>query len=133
MWRKTGGGPDDYTYGNVHCGETSVRNRLGKMAEWSNAAVLKTVEQRCSGGSNPSLSANKQKLQGFDFIEAFFVFVGQAELVRAQTYKHKKEDSHCEPCNFGLFARALRRAKGMGKRSVANPFQRLALCKIFEH
>ncbi len=27
------------------------------MAEWSNAAVLKTVDQRWSGGSNPSLSA----------------------------------------------------------------------------
>ena len=27
------------------------------MAEWSNAAVLKTVEVRASGGSNPSLSA----------------------------------------------------------------------------
>ena len=30
---------------------------LGKMAEWSIAAVLKTVELRGSGGSNPSLSA----------------------------------------------------------------------------
>ena len=30
------------------------------MAEWSNAAVLKTVEVKASGGSNPSLSA-KQK------------------------------------------------------------------------
>ena len=29
------------------------------MAEWSIAAVLKTVELRGSGGSNPSLSANK--------------------------------------------------------------------------
>ena len=29
------------------------------MAEWSIAAVLKTVEVRASGGSNPSLSANK--------------------------------------------------------------------------
>ncbi len=28
------------------------------MAEWSNAAVLKTVEAKVSGGSNPSLSAN---------------------------------------------------------------------------
>ena len=28
------------------------------MAEWSIAAVLKTVEVRASGGSNPSLSAN---------------------------------------------------------------------------
>ncbi len=29
------------------------------MAEWSNAAVLKTVDLHGSGGSNPSLSANK--------------------------------------------------------------------------
>ena len=33
------------------------------MAEWSIAAVLKTVELRGSGGSNPSLSANKTKSQ----------------------------------------------------------------------
>ena len=31
----------------------------GKMAEWSNAAVLKTVDLHGSGGSNPSLSATK--------------------------------------------------------------------------
>ena len=30
------------------------------MAERSNAAVLKTVEGHTSGGSNPSLSANKR-------------------------------------------------------------------------
>tara|TARA_B100001057_G_scaffold347294_1_gene348604 strand:- start:132 stop:263 length:132 start_codon:yes stop_codon:yes gene_type:complete len=29
----------------------------GELAEWSNAAVLKTVEPKGSGGSNPSLSA----------------------------------------------------------------------------
>ena len=29
----------------------------GEMAEWSIAAVLKTVEVKASGGSNPSLSA----------------------------------------------------------------------------
>ncbi len=29
------------------------------MAEWSNAAVLKTVEGHTSGGSNPSSSAKK--------------------------------------------------------------------------
>ncbi len=29
------------------------------MAEWSIAAVLKTVEGNTSGGSNPSLSANQ--------------------------------------------------------------------------
>ena len=32
---------------------------IGEMAEWSIAAVLKTVEVRASGGSNPSLSAIK--------------------------------------------------------------------------
>ena len=31
----------------------------GEMAEWSIAAVLKTVEGNTSGGSNPSLSAKK--------------------------------------------------------------------------
>ncbi len=30
---------------------------IGEMAEWSNAAVLKTVEGHTSGGSNPSFSA----------------------------------------------------------------------------
>ena len=33
---------------------------FGELAEWSIAAVLKTVEVRASGGSNPSLSAPKQ-------------------------------------------------------------------------
>ena len=36
------------------------------MAEWSNAAVLKTVDLRGSGGSNPSLSAQRN-LQEIDF------------------------------------------------------------------
>ena len=31
------------------------------MAEWSNAAVLKTVDLNGSGGSNPSLSAEKRR------------------------------------------------------------------------
>ena len=36
-----------------------VKRKLtsGEMAEWSIAAVLKTVEGNTSGGSNPSLSA----------------------------------------------------------------------------
>ena len=34
---------------------------LGEMAEWSIAAVLKTVELRGSGGSNPSLSAKRKE------------------------------------------------------------------------
>ena len=31
----------------------------GEMAEWSNAAVLKTVDCYRSGGSNPSFSAKR--------------------------------------------------------------------------
>lgn len=34
--------------------------KTGKMAEWSIAAVLKTVDLRGSGGSNPSLSAKAE-------------------------------------------------------------------------
>ena len=49
---------------------THLRNKsTGEMAEWSIAAVLKTVELRGSGGSNPSLSATEscksQDLQDF--------------------------------------------------------------------
>ncbi|CCX47914.1 putative uncharacterized protein [Bacteroides sp. CAG:927] len=40
-------------------------NHLGEMAEWSIAAVLKTVEGHTSGGSNPSLSAIKPDYQAF--------------------------------------------------------------------
>ena len=35
------------------------------MAEWSMAAVLKTVVQQCTGGSNPSSSASKPADAGF--------------------------------------------------------------------
>ena len=38
---------------------------FGEMAEWSNAAVLKTVDLHGSGGSNPSLSAINLENQGF--------------------------------------------------------------------
>ena len=37
----------------------------GEVAEWSIAAVLKTVEGHTSGGSNPSLSAIKPDYQAF--------------------------------------------------------------------
>ena len=37
------------------------------MAEWSNAAVLKTVEGHTSGGSNPSLSAESPRQRATKF------------------------------------------------------------------
>ena len=36
---------------------------IGELAEWSNAAVLKTVDLNGSGGSNPSLSATSADYQ----------------------------------------------------------------------
>ena len=42
----------------------------GEMAEWSNAAVLKTVEGHTSGGSNPSFSAKKTGTATFRFFYA---------------------------------------------------------------
>ena len=38
---------------------STLEKRFGEMAEWSIAAVLKTVVLRGTGGSNPSLSARK--------------------------------------------------------------------------
>ena len=46
------------------------------MAEWSIAAVLKTVELRGSGGSNPSLSATRKVFtEGCDLSQPFFIEV----------------------------------------------------------
>ena len=48
---------------DLHNSEKSSTFALdfGKMAEWSIAAVLKTVDLHGSGGSNPSLSAQIQR------------------------------------------------------------------------
>ena len=40
---------------------STLEKRFGEMAEWSIAAVLKTVVLRGTGGSNPSLSAGTTK------------------------------------------------------------------------
>ena len=49
----------------------------GEMAEWSIAAVLKTVVQQCTGGSNPSFSAEIKRLQqSLLFFKILFVLTG---------------------------------------------------------
>ncbi len=45
-------------------------NARGKLAEWSIAAVLKTVDLQGFGGSNPSLSASKTKTCLSEFTQA---------------------------------------------------------------
>ena len=66
-----------------------ICNRIGEMAEWSNALVLKTSEGHTSGGSNPSFSA---KLFPNIFIInmlGFFIYVF-VRLLYGQLYKQKK-------------------------------------------
>ena len=46
----------------------------GEMAEWSNAAVLKTVDCNRSGGSNPSFSAKENRKHLVIKFLRFFVF-----------------------------------------------------------
>ena len=50
----------------------------GEMAEWSIAAVLKTVELRGSGGSNPSLSAENEssnkEILNYQLVKDFFFY-----------------------------------------------------------
>lgn len=55
---------------------------FGEMAERSNAAVLKTVEVKASGGSNPSLSATQREVVAS-------LFVWRRERV---TKKHRGSD-----------------------------------------
>ena len=49
----------------MHSQYGSKAKFTGEMAEWSNAAVLKTVDCNRSGGSNPSFSAINTKNQCF--------------------------------------------------------------------
>ena len=45
------------------------------MAEWSIAAVLKTVVLRGTGGSNPSLSARKKQMKYSNLFEGFHLLL----------------------------------------------------------
>ena len=71
-----------------------IRDGFGRMAEWSNAAVLKTVDLHGSGGSNPSSSAKKGSLN------AALYFIPQEGLFNERylesdcDLKHSKEINH---------------------------------------
>ncbi len=51
--------------------KSTSKRSFGEMAEWSIAAVLKTVVLRGTGGSNPSLSAKRCKSNDFHL---FFLY-----------------------------------------------------------
>jgi hypothetical protein len=76
--------------------KATLTKSSGEMAEWSIAAVLKTVVPRGTRGSNPCLSAIKGVNQAFARFTPFFtpknvklgVFVGQRNNLRDFIFKH---------------------------------------------
>ena len=52
-----GGLKNSRTFASISKGSTSENRGFGEVAEWSIAAVLKTVVLRGTRGSNPCLSA----------------------------------------------------------------------------
>ena len=57
------------------------------MAEWSIAAVLKTVVLRGTGGSNPSLSAKRNGKERQANLNVPFLFLFARRLAVAREYK----------------------------------------------
>jgi hypothetical protein len=66
----------------------------GEMAEWSIAAVLKTVEVQASGGSNPSLSANHSICPA---TAGHFLFQSLCHACDGETIEIKKADAKHQP------------------------------------
>ena len=66
------------------------------MAEWSIAAVLKTVEGNTSGGSNPSLSANQKAAH---YVPPFFIRESRRQLADERQEADEKR-GHCEAMDF---------------------------------
>ncbi len=68
----------------------SKRLGFGEVAEWSIAAVLKTVDLRGSGGSNPSLSAKANRM--IFIIRFFCVLLEQCKLACISEWQNTKKD-----------------------------------------
>jgi len=72
------------------------------MAEWSIAAVLKTVDVKASGGSNPSLSAEFRQQKHEKFRKG-----PQTLRLRAfLTFSQKRKKAHKKPAFFSQILRA---------------------------
>ena len=77
----------------------------GELAEWSIAAVLKTVDLHGSGGSNPSLSANKKAMQK----SIAFFRPRKPRPLAVERQKRAKKERHCGAMAFCLPGRPRRR------------------------
>ena len=91
------------------------------MAEWSNAAVLKTVDLRGSGGSNPSLSAKIKRSKEMSILSASFCFCSTTHtnlFVGRSDVKTKVVDLST-PCVVLILQGARRRGKGKTSSACA--------------
>ena len=62
------------TFASLSKGSTSENRGFGEVAEWSIAAVLKTVVLRGTRGSNPCLSADKGcKSSNYEIYILFYI------------------------------------------------------------
>ena len=66
----------------------------GEMAEWSNAVVLKTIVPKGTGGSTPSLSAEKASNYLLFFINFFVYFFSK------KTFFRKKLERPIKTSNY---------------------------------
>ena len=67
------GGLGNYTYLCAPFERVGITYWIGEVVEWSITAVLKTVDVKASGGSNPSLSAKGYK-ETVEFARTVFLY-----------------------------------------------------------
>ena len=75
---------------------------FGEMAEWSIAAVLKTVVLRGTGGSNPSLSAKKRQVKFSNLFEEFYLLFFVRRLAAARGWTCQSLSLRLEVVNHGF-------------------------------
>ena len=104
----------------------------GEMAEWSIAAVLKTVELRGSGGSNPSLSAESSSKRCQCKLASFFCIRGAQTQVHLQTACPLCKKMVAQRLSLEDSARAPAAAEGITNRHrrCSNPPKRKFICRL---
>ena len=98
----------------------------GEMAEWSIAAVLKTVELRGSGGSNPSLSATRKDFtESCDLSQLFCIEDGHLQIYLRVPFFNRKVPWQA---TLGKIFSCNLRSTGIGDRREPIP-----LTTVFEY
>ena len=101
------------------------------MVEWSITAVLKTVELRGSGGSNPSLSASS--LENQEFTRITNKFTNNGKFVRIVLYWTLLDSKYKDLAKYHI----IHESRRFGGRSTAEnvnlPLPLCPLGQVFRH